>query len=196
MKKLDEKLIVFGIQGGVGSFNEEALLVFTKKENVKHYKIKHLYTTEKVLSELHKGNIDYGLFAIHNSVGGIVQESIKAMAEHKFTIVNEFAIPIRHFLMKRKETSANQITTIMAHPQVLKQCKHTLGKKYYQLTLKSGKGDLIDTAQAAKALSANKLSKDTVILGPKTLSKLYDLEIIDSNLQDDKTNNTSFLLVT
>src|SRR6202043_2424300 len=39
-----------------------------------------------------EGTIDRGLFAIHNSAGGMVGESVAAMASYRFSIVEEFAI--------------------------------------------------------------------------------------------------------
>ncbi len=185
--------VVFGIQGGMGSFNHEAILDYIARKNVKNPQVEYLYTTEKVMSFLHRGDIDFGLFAIHNSIGGIVDESIQAIAHYKFAIVEEFEIPVQHHLMKRK--NAGKITTVMAHPQALKQCQSTLAEKYPALKQISGKGDLIDTARAALALAGGKLPKSTAILGPKELSRLYDLEIVARDLQDHKENRTSFLLV-
>jgi len=57
-------------------------------------------------------------FAIHNSIGGIVKESIYAMAKYKFAIVEEFAIQIAHALMIRKDAALKDVRTIMTHPQV------------------------------------------------------------------------------
>jgi prephenate dehydratase len=48
---------------------------------------------------------------------------------------------------------------------------------------------------AAKALSQGKLPANTAILGSKSISRLYGLEIIAHDLQDDHQNFTSFLLV-
>lgn len=193
--RVDKQSIVFGIQGGKASFNEEAILTYIKNTKIKHYKIKYLYTSEKVLANLHSGNIDFGIFAIQNSVGGIVEESVYAMSNYKFRILEEIKIPVRHFLMKRKDTDFDKITAIMAHPQVFKQCSKTLAKRYQSLKQVSGTGDLIDTARAAKALSNREISTNTAILGPESLSDLYNLEIVAHNLQDDPTNLTSFLLV-
>lgn len=193
-KQINPNAITYGIQGGEGSFNEEAILNFITKNKIKNYKIKYLYTSEKVLKALHEGNIDYGLFAIQNAAGGIVHESFHAMANYKFKIVEELQIVIRHFLMKRKEIPTEKITTIMAHPQNFRQCKNSL-KKYPNLEQKSGEGDLVDTARAAFYLAKDKLPKNIAILGPKTLSQKYGLEIMDENLQDIKDNLTTFLLV-
>ena len=192
---LNRKKIIYGIQGGKGSFNEEAIMFYTKKKEIKNFKIEYLFTSEKVLKNLHEGNIDYGLFAIKNAVGGVVEESTQAMVKYKFKIVEKFQILIRHFLMKRKDVDVRQIKTIMAHSQNFLQCKKNLAKKYSNLRQVSGQEDLLDTARCAEALAKNKIDKNTAILGPKVLAKIYDLEIIAEDLQDSKDNLTTFFLV-
>jgi len=194
-KRVNKKKIVYGIQGGRGSFNEEAILFYVNKNKIKKYQIKYLYTSEKVLKNLYEGNIDYGLFAIQNGVGGVVEESTHAMAKYKFRIVKEFQILIRHFLLKRKDVDSKQLKTIIAHSQNFRQCKNNLAKRYPDLKQVSGQGDLIDTARCAGALAKNKIDKNTAILGPKILAEIYDLEIINSDLQDSANNLTTFFLV-
>lgn len=194
-KQINPNYLTFGIQGGPGSFNEEAIEYYLKKENITKFKIKYLYTSENVLSALHKGDIDQGLFAIHNSVGGIVGESIQAMAKYKFKILEEFAIKISHALMIRKDAKFADITTVMTHPQVLAQCKDTLAKKYPNLQKTSGQKELIDHSMVAKYLSEDKLPKTIATMGSKILAKIYSLQIVEDNLQDAKENYTSFLLI-
>ncbi|MDO8522224.1 MAG: prephenate dehydrogenase/arogenate dehydrogenase family protein [bacterium] len=187
--------ITYGIQGGIGSFNEEAIRHYLKDAKPNEYKIQYLYTTENVMRALHAGEIDRGQFAIHNSLGGMVGESIHAMAAYKFKILEEFAIKISHALMIRKDAEFSQVDTIMAHPQVFAQCKNHLKEKYPGLKLVSGEGDLIDHAVVAKELAAGKLPRGTATMGSKTLAQIYDLKIIENNLQDAKENYTSFLQV-
>lgn len=194
-KQINSDFITFGIQGGRGSFNEEAIEYYLKKENITKFKIKYLYTSGNVLSSLYKGDIDQGLLAIHNSVGGIVEESIQAMARYKFKILEEFAIKISHALMTRKDAKLSEITTIMTHPQVLAQCQDTLAKKYLNLQKTSGEKELIDHSMVAKYLSENKLPKTIATMGSKILAKIYNLQIVEDNLQDAKENYTNFLLI-
>ncbi len=192
-KCVNAKFTVYGIQGGKGSFNEEALMSYIDKD--KPFRIKYLYTTRNVLNNLSRGTIDYGLFAVSNTLGGIVDETLDVLGDYKFKIVEQITLNIRHFLMTRKDIKVDDITKIIAHPQVLKQCETTLAKKYSTLEKISGTGVLIDTAHAAKALHENKISSDHAILGPHVLAGLYDFAIIDSNLQDRDDNRTTFLLV-
>ena len=194
--RVSSKYIVYGIQGGKGSFNEEAILHYTKQKGIKNFKIKYLYTTPAVLSALYKGEIDFGLFAVHNSVGGIVWESARALAAYKVKIIEEFPIKVRHFLMTLPHVPFEKIDTIIAHPQVLKQCKKNLKRFFPSLKKISGKGKLIDTAAAAEALFKGKLPQNYAILGPKPLSQIYNLKIVKKDLQDDRKNLTYFFLAT
>lgn len=189
------KTIIFGIQGGKGSFNEEAIMHYIEAQGIKNSEVKYLYTSEKVLAALDSEEIDYGLFALHNSVGGIVEESVRAMGKYKFEVYCDVVIPIQHYLMKRKDADISEIDTIMTHPQVLAQCKDTLAKKYSNLKKTSGEGDLIDHSLVAKHMSEKKLSKNIAVMGSKILAQLYDLDIIEGDLQDNKHNLTSFLMV-
>lgn len=196
MTQPHHNLITFGIQGGKGSFNQQALDFYTKREGITDYNIKYLYTTHRVLKQLDLNVIDYGLFAIQNSVGGVVEETVHAMGAFTFHIVDEFHIPIKHYLMRRKDVSDSDIHTIMTHPQVIKQCKATLAQKFeskYSIT--SGEGDLIDHAVVAEHLSKGILPKSIAVIGPKVLAEMYDFAIMAENLQDDATNNTTFFVV-
>ncbi len=189
-RQVNPNFITFGIQGGKGSFNEQALQYYVQKEHIKKYRIKYLYTSARVMHALHVGDIDFGQFAIHNSVGGIVDESIKAMADYKFTIIREFAIKISHALMIRSDANISEINSIMTHPQVFAQCKQTLALKYPHLKQLSGSGILLDQAVVAK-----QLGKNIATMGSNMLAKLYGLKIIEDDLQDAKENLTSFLMV-
>ena len=194
-QKVSPDHVTIGIQGGPGSFNEEAILYNLKRNNITKYEIVYLHTSENVLRALHEGSIDQGQFAIHNSVGGMVTESVQAMAKYKFAIVEEYAIKIAHALMIKKGTTFHHIDTIMTHPQVLAQCKETLFQKYPNLKQTSGEGELIDHALVAEGLSRGTIPSNIATMGSKVLAKLYDLHIVEDNLQDLKENYTSFLLV-
>jgi prephenate dehydrogenase len=194
-KRVNSQAWVFGIQGGKGSFNHQALDYYLQKNEINHYQVKYLHTTERVLAELHRGNIDYGQFAIHNSVVGVVQESVQAMANYKFKIESEFQIKIEHCLMKRKDVALDQITQIMTHPQVIKQCQQNIEQRLSDYELISGEGELIDHAKVAEQLSRGEIDQTIAVMGPKKLAEIYDLEVVMSGLQDSKNNLTSFMMV-
>ncbi len=190
------KTLTIGIQGGPGSFNEEALRSYVLSHSITHYKIKYLYTTRKVLDALAKKKIDRGLFAIQNSIGGMVKESINALSEFNCKIIDEVRIPVNHMLLVRKGVSVSNVKTIMSHPQALVQCMKTLERKYPNQMKVSGDGILVDQATAAKALADGKLSDSVAVIASKVCADLYpNLQIVDKALQDNKQNITTFLFV-
>ncbi len=183
--------LVIGIQGGPGSFNDEAVRYYLKRSEIENFEIVYLYTSENVLKALTEGKIDRGQFAIHNSTGGIVMESIKAMAKFKFKILEEFAIKISHTLMIHPDVTLEQVDSIMTHNQVFRQCKRTLAEKYPNLKLVDG----IDTSLTAKEISEGILPKNFGAMGSKVLAEIYNLKIVEENLQDSDQNFTSFLWI-
>jgi prephenate dehydrogenase len=187
--------VVVGIQGGRGSFNEDAARYYMSRTPETACEIVYLHTTERVLRALHEGEIDRGVFAIHNSVGGMVGESIAAMARYRFAIVEEFAIKIAHALMIAAGADFANVDTVMAHPQVLRQCRTNLEKKYANLRQTSGEGDLIDQAKVAELLGSGELSDTIATMGSRTLAEIHGLRVVEDNLQDLNENFTSFLWV-
>ncbi|MBZ0189179.1 MAG: prephenate dehydrogenase/arogenate dehydrogenase family protein [Candidatus Obscuribacterales bacterium] len=187
--------LVIGIQGGRGSFNEEAARYYLDKSGESNFELVYLHTTKNVLKALFEGDVDRGQFAIQNSIGGVVTESIEAMAAYRFNIVEEFGIKISHTLMTKQSVDINAIEKIMSHPQVFAQCKNNLNKKYPHIRRESGEGDLIDHAKVASLLGTDELPDSIATMGSKVLAKLNNLKIIEENLQDLESNFTTFLWV-
>lgn len=189
-------MLTIGIQGGKGSFNEEACHAKCKENGITNYHITYLYISERVLKAVHERKVDIGQCATQNSVGGVVRETIYALAKYESNLSEEFEFLVNHCLHVRPGTKLSDIKTIMSHPQVFKQCQSTLAKKYPHITLKSGTGNFIDSARAAKELGAGKLPTSVAVMAPKVCAQLYNLETVDEGLQDRKDNYTSFVWLT
>jgi prephenate dehydrogenase len=193
--RLASDRLLVGIQGGRGSFNEEAARHLLGRAPDVPYELVYLHTTENVLRALHEGAVDRGLFAIHNSVGGMVGESVEAMARYRFAIIEEFAIKIAHALMVAPGADVSAVDTVMTHPQVLAQCRTTLAARHPALRQTSGEGDLIDHAKVAELLGRGELAATIATMGSSVLAEIHGLRIIDVDLQDLDENFTSFLWV-
>lgn len=189
------KPITFGIQGGEGSFNEEAIQYYLSLNFVPTEAIEYLFTSDRVMNAVVKGAIDRGQCAIYNSVGGYVEETTEALEKYPVKIVEEFEIKIAHALMIRPDQDFANIDTIMCHPQVLAQCKGNLKKKYPDFKQTSGEGEWVDNAKTAEALATHRLPDNTAVMGSKVLAKIYNLIVIEDNLQDAEQNYTRFIHV-
>jgi prephenate dehydratase len=188
-------MISIGIQGGKGSYNEEACNHFAKIQGIKDYQIKYLYTSEKVLEKLHLGNVDYAQFAIVDAAGEIVYESIEALTKYTCKIVDRFDYPLHHHLLIHKEAKIDDIKTIMTHPQILKECSGKLKEKYPKVKTKVGKGDSIDQGKVAEDIDLGKIDKTTGVIGSKVIAEIYpNLQIVDDDIQDRKDLTTTFMV--
>ncbi|MCX8035355.1 MAG: chorismate mutase [Candidatus Dojkabacteria bacterium] len=194
--KSQNKKIRVGIQGGRGSFNEQALLenkdvIFGNKE----VEIVYLYTTENVLHALSVHEIDYGQFALFNILGGVVEETITNVGRYDFEYVSSYKTRISHALMKKKGVPLEKIDTVMAHPQVFLQTKDTMAKKYPNLRQISGNGEMITHSKVAELLASGELEDNIAVMGSSLLAEIFNLDIVETNLEDNKENYTFFVLV-
>lgn len=182
-------LMKIGICGARGSFSEEAGVAYATKNGLKRYSLLPLVTAERVLSALEGGEIDVGVFPIENSNGGIVIETVHAMAKHRFSIQKIFEIDVHHNLLVKKGVTAEKIKTITSHDQAIKQCRMYLKRRWGKVKLK----EYADTAQAAGDLAQGKLPASTAVIASRAAAKLYKLDILEESIQDLKFNYTSFI---
>ncbi len=191
--------VSIGIQWGHGSFNEIALLSFLDSSppllEDKKVEICYLYTTEAVLKALEKWEIHYGQFALANSIGGLVDETLRSIGPHTFSYVTHYEIPIEHVLMIHPQTKLSEITTVMGHDQAIRQCENTIKQYFPTLALKAWTDELTDNASIAEALGNGTLPKSTASLGHKSLASLYNLSIVRDHMADRNDNRTTFVLV-
>jgi prephenate dehydratase len=179
-----------GVMGAKGSFSEEAGRTYAKKwlPN-KKFTIEYLITAENVLTALEKGEIDFGIFPIENSNGGIVLEAVHAMAKHNFHIRKMFEIDIHHNLLVKNGTTADSIKKIVSHDQALKQCRMYLKRIWPKVKIEA----YTDTAKAAEDLASGKLPKSTAVIASRAAAQMYRLKILEESIQDLKFNYTVFI---
>ena len=121
-----------GIQGAIGSFSEEASKKFIENHGIKNPEIKYLISSKDVLSNVENRKVDYGIFAMENAQGGVVIESVEALALHKCKIIEMFHIPIEQNLLALENINTGDITEIHSHRQALRQCKDYLSENFGQ----------------------------------------------------------------
>jgi len=183
--------MIVGIQGGKGSFSEEAAQVFIKNHGIVNSEISYLIGSRSVLDNLDNKKIEYGIFAMENAQGGVVVESMEALAEYRCKIVDMFHVSISQNLLARHGLYIGDITEIHSHQQALRQCKDYLSENFWTRPLV----DADDTAESARRLSQSKISKSAAVIGSKYCAELYDLNVLQEDIHDLKNNLTLFLAV-
>lgn len=180
--------IKIGYQGIEGSNSEEVSLIFSRKHELREVKFIPLISAKNVVNALVNKEIDYGVLAIRNSITGIVEETEKALSNVELVEIAKEKIPIQHFLFKKKNVESANITNVASHIQALKQTRNTRKNLYPNWN----EIEMEDTALAAKYLAIGNLDDNTAVICRKNAGKLYNLELIAENLEDNPNNYTEF----
>ena len=174
--------------GPPGTFTEEALDKFIKDIN----QIKKISypTVVEVIKSVDRGEADEGLVPIENSIEGsvnITQDILTFESEAK--IIGEVTIPVKHSLIAKKKIGLKKIKKVISHPHATAQCR-----KFLSTNLKGA--EIIaanSTAEAVKILK--KENYDIAAIGTKIAAKIYNLEIIEGDIEDNKDNKTRFVFI-
>lgn len=184
-----------GIQGGPGSFNDSALRQYLERHPESTFDVSYLNSTHEVLEKLERGQIEYGQFALFNSQAGFYEESLFEIGRYRFEVEEAYDTQISHCLMTHRDVNIHSIETVMSHREVLKQCKANLEKRYPDVRLVEGAGDLADPARVGEALSKGTLDSSTAVVSNGLIAELHGLSIVERDLQDAEDNVSTFLLV-
>ena len=180
-----------GIQGLEGSFSEQAAKFYCDKFDINDFELAYLVSSMNVLNGISENTIDVGIFAMENAQGGVVIESVEALAENKCKIIDMFYIEISQNLMAKENISLGEIEEVHSHEQALKQCKDYLAEKFWSKKLV----ETDDTAKSAQDLSLDKLSDNVAVIASKQCAEKDGLNIIEHDIHDLKKNLTLFLAV-
>ena len=180
-----------GIQGLEGSFSEQAAKFYCNKFDIQDFELAYLISSMNVLNGLNNNEVDVGIFAMENAQGGVVIESVEALAENNCRILDMFYVEISQNLMAKDNVSLGEIEEIHSHEQALKQCKDYLAEKFWSKKLV----ETDDTAKSAQDLASGKLADNIAVIASKQSAEKYGLNIIDHDIHDLKKNLTLFLAV-
>jgi prephenate dehydratase len=179
-----------GVMGIRGSFSEEAALEYARDNRLGEVEIVELVTTEGVLRAVARGEVELGIFALENSNGGVVYESVYAMAAHRFKVEDLFEIDVNHTLLAHPSLSGREsIDRIASHQQAIRQCRMWL-RHHFPTTLVTEEPD---TAEAARLLAVGELPPTTAVIAAERCAELFGLRVLERRIQDLKFNFTTFV---
>jgi prephenate dehydratase len=179
-----------GVMGIRGSFSEEAALEYASDNGIADVELVELVSTERVLAAVEQGGVDLGIFALENSNGGVVYESVYAMAAHRFKVVDLFEIDVNHTLLVHPSLPGRDaIDRIASHQQAIRQCRMWLRHNFPTTRIT----EEADTAEAARMLGAGELPPETAVIAAERCADLFGLRVLERRIQDLKFNFTTFV---
>ena len=177
--------------GPQASFTEMAKDYFCDKFNISAYPTP-LTTIRQVVEYVDNNPDTLGVLAVENSIEGTVRESLDNLMSTQnpnIRILSEYYMPIHHCLLART-TEFSSITGVISHPQALAQCQNFI---HNEMPFNVNIIEAPSTAEAARSLQNYNLTYASI--GSRKTAEVYNLNVLKENINDDKTNQTRFILI-
>ena len=108
--------------------------------------------------------------------------------KYRLNIYAEHFHLVQHHLLGLPGTKTKDIKHVYSHAQALSQSTKFIKKNNFIENVRA------DTAGSAKYISENK-NKNEAAIASKLSAKIYNLDILESNIEDEKGNVTRFLIM-
>ena len=173
------------IQGAEGSNHHKVARNFYGKT----IQLKECMSFDILVDSLLNKTATIGIMALENTIAGSIIPNYALIDKNNLHIIGEEYLNIHHHLMALPNQQITDIKEVCSHPMALLQCKEFF-KKYPHIKLVED----VDTAEVAKKISTNKL-KGVAAIAPKIAADIFDLHIIEDEIQTIKDNATRFVIV-
>jgi prephenate dehydratase len=173
------------IQGIEGSFHHIATMKYYD-ENVNLISCNRF---NDIFKNLDNNTAECAVMAIENSVAGTILPNYALLRQANYQIVGEVYLRIKHQLLTIDNQKIETINKVYSHPMALLQCQHFF-KKYPHIKLIESD----DTAASAKRLAENR-EKNAAVIASSLAGDIFDLEVLASDIEDNKRNFTRFLIL-
>jgi len=145
-------------------------------------------TFEEAMELVEREEVNYALIPIENKTSGRVDEFYGLIPKMKLQIIAEHCQKIEHYLLGIEGSSLDTLEYVYSHPQGLSQCKENIKRLGLKPIAR------YDTAGSAKEVSELK-DKKIGAIASSLAGKIYGLEILEANIQDQKDNFTRFIVL-
>ena len=171
------------LQGERGCFSHLASLeIFPNAE------IKFCSTFEKTF-QLAKENSRYKIvIPIENSLAGRVADIHYLIPKYKLQVHAEHFHKVNHNLLGIKGSKIKDIETVRSHSQAIGQCQKIISDNNLKPIISA------DTAGSARFIFEKK-DKSEAAIASALAAKIYNLEILKSNIEDEYGNVTRFFIM-
>jgi len=179
------KKIKVAFQGEKGAYSHLACLEIFKN---KDFDIKACKTFDEAF-KLAKEDSNYKIvIPITNSSTGSIADMHYLLPKYKLQIHAEHFQKVNHNLLGIKGAKIKDIKNVRSHSQALAQCSKIILENNIKAIVSA------DTAGSAKFVF-DKKDKSEGAIASTLAAKIYELEIIKSNVEDETGNITRFLIM-
>ena len=145
-------------------------------------------TFEDAFAALQEGFADLGMIPIENSIAGRVADIHTLLPASGLHIVGETFLPIHFQLLAVPGARIEDLRTAHSHVHALGQCRNVIRRHKLKPVVAS------DTAGSAREV-AEWGDRSCASLATRLAGQIYGLEILMSDVEDEKHNTTRFVVL-
>ena len=164
---------------------------FTQQAVFKHFghavKAIPAATINEIFSAVESNYCQFGVVPVENSTEGVISHTLDRFLTSPLKICGEVEIRVHQNLMGHA-SSLTDITEVYSHQQSLAQCRQWLDKHLPHARLTA----VSSNAEAARLASIN---KQAAAIAGKVAAEVYNLTIIEKNIEDEPNNTTRFIII-
>ena len=171
------------IQGELGAYSHIAA-----ESLYKGAEIKTCTTFEETFKQAYNDQSYKIVIPIENSLAGRVADIHYLLPKFKLQIHGEHFQTVEHNLLCKPNANLNDIKFVRSHAQAIGQCQNLINKRKFKPIISA------DTAGSAKDLAEGN-DKSIAAIASELSAKIYNLKILEKNIEDEKGNVTRFLIM-
>jgi prephenate dehydratase len=174
--------------GPFGTFTEQALRT---QPDLAAGEVLAYRTVPDVLDAVTAGEVDLGFVPIENSIEGMVNFTLDALAfDHELLIQREVVLDIHMCLVARAGVTIADVDEVLSIPVATAQCHRFLREQLPDATVRNA----VSTAGAAEAVSED-AATNLAAIAPRAAAERYGLEVLAADIEDHAGDQTRFVVV-
>lgn len=186
-----QKIKTIAYLGTSGSFTEMAKDYFCKKYDLNAYQMP-FRTIKEIIQYVESDKDAVGIIPVENAKEGIIRETNDNLintSNPNIKILSEAILPSNNCLLSKNSEIYN-ITGLIAPAPAMARCQQYIKN---ELPMHLNIIHTSDTEEAARLLNSYNLTY--AIIGTEKTAEIYNLNILNSNINNDKDNHTKFIMI-
>lgn len=174
--------------GPSGTFTEMAVRGMFKDEERKPYS-----TIPKCIDGLAKGEVDYAVVPLENTIEGSVNLTLDYLIHKRdLPIIGEITIPIEQHLLVHPNNREHlkEINAVYSHPHAIAQCH-----EFLRLALADAEIHFMNSTSAAAKYVMEHPELKVAAIANELAASTYGLHIAERNIHDYSNNHTRFVIL-
>ncbi len=164
---------------------------FTQQAAYKHFghavKAAPFSAIDEIFRAVASDACQFGVVPVENSTEGVVTHTLDSFLGSSLLISGEVILRIHHNLLSRCK-GLEEVKEIFSHQQSLSQCREWLDR-----FLPRARRTAVSSNAEGARLAA--IVPESAAIAGEVAAELYQLQILEHNIEDDPDNTTRFLVI-